>query len=1175
MLKYNYCLFVSVFLLVIAAHGQNKQMEGMSNIIRKTIPYASDTIHLDSLSIVPGSFKILGQEQKHYFLDEVKSKLFFYPNQFKPTDSFLVTYRTLPINFDSIYSHKNINQIEQHVATGGAYQYNAEMANKNDGKIVDFNELDYSGFFARSIAAGNNQNLSMNSQFNLQLNGYLLDSIKVEAAITDNNVPFQPEGNTQRLQEFDQVYITFEKNKHRLTLGDFKLEKPNNYFLNYNKRAQGLSYQAVFGQKEKIENKVSFSGSMAKGAFNRNIFNGIEGNQGPYKLQGENGEQYFIVLAGSEKVFIDGELMQRGEDKDYVIDYNMAEVTFMPRRLITREKRIQIEFEYQARNYLNSLFQLSDELTINKNLQLQFNVYSNQDAKNASYNQSLSDEQKYFLATIGDSIQNAYYNNVRTDSFAANKILYRKIDTLVNGTLYPDVYVYSTDSNVAKFNPGFSYMGEGKGNYIISNLNTNGRSYQWIAPENGQAQGNYEPKILLITPKKLQVLSAGLSYQIDSNQKIDFEWAGSEFDPNTFSNLGNNKHWGNAIRLNYENNRPLKIDSLNNSILTWKSNINYEFVDNRFEAIAPFRNVEFNRDWNIQANETQNNEHLLNIVTGLEGKGQKKLLYHFSFYKRGSNYSGNRNLLEGKWERRLMRISTLSSILFSKSALYTGIFFRPNITLEHFLSNKRQSLIGLHFEKEQNNLRLHQSDSLSGNAFNFDNSKLYFKLNPKKIKLDFSYQYRRDFRAMGSFFELQNIAQTLELNMSINRWKNQNLSFNGSFRNLKLNIPSTSPLKDENTLLGRLQYNANILNSFFATNLLYDFGTGQEQKRQFTFIEVPTGQGTHMWVDYNEDGIQQTNEFVLAVYPDQRKYAKMITPTNEYVKVNFSNFSWSAQLNPESLWSKIKDQSITQKFLSRFSNQLSMQANNRILKDAGLRAFNPFALDFVDTTVVSSLMTLNNTLFFNRSNSHWGLDYTTTLQRSQALLTYGVESHFSVFHLEKFRWIINRNLSFILQGSQGKRLFDSPISDGRTHEIYYYTIAPSLNFISGGKWRLNGSYKYEHRQNAEQWGGELALVHQLKLDAKWSIPTKGNISAGISLNNINFNGLDNSPVGIVILESLTKGNNWIWNLNWTTRLSKSIELSIDYNGRVLGSKTPNMGTNRTIHNGNMSLRAIL
>jgi hypothetical protein len=1160
---YRAILYVVFCLSPFVLKAQSGEVNPFSNIRTKTFP-VTDTIRVDSLSLVPGSVRITDVPESDYVVLSERS-LIYWKN--KPArDSVMINYRRLAIAFDKQYAHKSPGLIDSNYVF---LVYRPDRVANGSNGFVDFNQLEYNGSYGRSISLGNNQDVVLNSQFNLQVNGFILDSIKLTAAITDNTVPFQPEGNTQRLQEFDQIFINLQKGTHNLTLGDYNLEDPPSYFLNYYKRVQGIYYQDQFNLGKNATNKIGLSGSVAKGQFARNIFNGLEGNQGPYKLTGNNGEQFFIVLANTERVYINNIPMERGENADYIINYNTGEIRFMPRRMITKDSRIQVEFEYQDRNYLNSLIYGYDEVQIGKKLNMRFNAYSNQDAKNQGYLQSLDGAQKRFLATIGDSIQNALYPVIVTDTFAANKVLYRIVDTLVGNLLYDSVFVYSTDPNNAIYNLSFSFVGENRGDYIISTINANGRVYDWIAPIGGVRQGNYAPVQLLVTPKKQQVYTLTTTYNIDSLKTLSWEVAGSNADPNLFSKIDDQTHWGLASKLNYAEIRPFgKSDSLNRKNWKWENKVSYEFVQDKFQTIAPYRNVEFGRDWNVPQQGAKPDEHLVDVLTKVGSAKTGITGYGFSMYRRGVEYEGYRNIGSYDYAYKQVKGGVLMNILNANDTSREFQFLRPIAYAEYTFRKLMNTALGARYELEHNAITSKAQDTLLPSAFSFDVSTLYIKnAGAQTINYGLTYMQRRDRMVRNNQFNNQSYSHNVEFKSTITKWKNHQLGFTGTYRKLIIEDTTFTTQKPEESLLGRLEYNGNIAKGLFTINTMYEFGSGQEQKRSYTYVEVPAGQGMYTWNDYNNDGVQQANEFEVAVYADQKRFIRVFTPTNDYVKVNYINYNQALTIDPSNLF-KGKDVKKWQKFISRFSDQLALQVGNRLLSAAGYDVYNPFLKTDDDVNIIFTNNALTNTFFFNRTSSKWGLDYNYFSSNGKQLLNFGIENNSSAQHTERLRWNISKSFTFVTAQKSGYKRFTSPFTDNRSYHVDEWSTEPSLTWLNRSVLRVITSYKFEERRNKAFYGGQFAKIQTINLEFRFSKPATGAIQLKGAYSNIYYNGAANTSVSFIMLDALQKGDNYIWGMTWDRKVGKGIEVSLEYEGRK-------PGVNPIIHTGRMSLRAIL
>ncbi|RYY82084.1 MAG: hypothetical protein EOO15_23540, partial [Chitinophagaceae bacterium] len=218
---------ILLLLLLLTTVRAGAQLPGSNGRV-KTLPLRADSLQLDSLSLVPGTVQVEGVPDSLFTIDPARGLLRW--KQRPAGDSVRVRYRVFPFRLGAVAQRMRYDSIR-------LFSY-LRPFEADDGKdptggrgLFNFGNLQYNGSFGRGIAFGNAQDAVVNSNFNLQLSGMLADSIEIAAAITDNNIPIQPDGTTQQLNEFDQVFLQFSKKNWKLNLGDIDLRQNNLYFL--------------------------------------------------------------------------------------------------------------------------------------------------------------------------------------------------------------------------------------------------------------------------------------------------------------------------------------------------------------------------------------------------------------------------------------------------------------------------------------------------------------------------------------------------------------------------------------------------------------------------------------------------------------------------------------------------------------------------------------------------------------------------------------------------------------------------------------------------------------------------------------------------------------------------------------------------------------------------------
>ena len=484
-------------------------------------------------------------------------------------DSVAVTLAVPPQWLRKSYRRSNSENIRTTIPTEPYQSYSEKTPGYFPG-------LSFGGSKTFDVNVGSGSEAALNQTLRLNITGKLTDDITLKAAISDQNVPISPEGDTRELEEIDRIMIELKGRNFSAEMGDTDLLHEGGRWQSYMRRLSGVKEGVTAGKLE-----IFGSGAASEGRHMKITITPVEGNQGPYRLIAENGRQNISLIPGTENIWINGEQLTRGNRYDYTIDYTTGEIIFTERRIIGSDMRIVCDYEYTSESYRRNFYSTGVQGEfLDKRLKMAMVVAREADDSSKPVFYNLDELTREELAQAGDST-----------AFIEGK----RLATSDSTGMYDEVdgHLVYNPAGKGKYNATFSWVGEDKGSYRYKG----GGIYEFVTIEQrGMGSGaTYIPKAFIQSPVSHDLAGINLSYDPVSYIHIETEAAGSTVDKNTLSNLDDADNTSNAHRIGINISPKLNIGVPLKLDIAGK----YRSQEMAFTPLDRDRSAEENRLWGL------------------------------------------------------------------------------------------------------------------------------------------------------------------------------------------------------------------------------------------------------------------------------------------------------------------------------------------------------------------------------------------------------------------------------------------------------------------------------------------------------------------------------------------------------------------------------------------------
>ncbi|MCA9743285.1 hypothetical protein KC734_17220 [candidate division KSB1 bacterium] len=1029
-----------------------------------------------------------------------------------PGDTLKVSYQRANLPLQREYALRTVQRTEP--ATGRA---DSALAQTRLTRLLERSlptygaDLQKSGSLTRGVSIGTSQGLKVESGLRLQIAGKIAEDVEVVAALSDQNIPIQPEGNTQTLQEIDNVFIQLNAKKFNATLGDFQLAFSGTEFARYQRKLQGARATTTQGKAQ-----LTLFGAVSRGKYNSMEIAGIEGKQGPYQLTGDRGQIDIIVLAGTERVWVDGEEMLRGENNDYVIEYGNGQLTFTRKRLITGNSRITVDFQYSDERFERTLS--GGEASwggVDDKLQVRATVLRESDDKDDPLGLALDDDLLDVLANAGDSL--AYIDGATFVGTGQGS--YQKQDSFF-------VYV-GTDSG--EYRVRFSDFGVGQGSYDYTGF---GR-YIYVGP----GQGRYLPLVLLPKAQRNDLADVRLDFAPAKNLRLTTEFASSSFDDNLYSSAGDADNRGGAYFVHFDFS-PEKMSLFGKSLGKGLFRLKYRHRGERYREIDRENVVEFGRKWDL--GDAQFAAGSAETISEAEFRLEPWRDVRFfgaagALDREAQNVSSSRWELGTEWARpdRLDLRYRIESIARDDANTQNNEWLRQRGTASRKIWRLRPL-----FELESETKKEAPIDSTLRAGFRFlDYAVGLGYESGQHLRAQAKFATRTDDDRFDQTFRERSISNTQSYSLSLQNWHNLQAEISYIHRQRDF---SDSLSQNSRTDLAEVRIGYQNWQRAVQVDARYQITNSQVNRQERVFLPVREGDGNYR---FDED----LGEFVSDPFGD---FILRLVPTEDFLPVAELRSRFNLRLRPNLAYRKLENPSRWQKMLSALSSETTLRIEEKSRDPE-----------------VSEIYLFNFSHFQNSEFTLFG-----TIALTQDFYLFENQRNFSL----RYRLASSKDLNNqFLEGEQRRRQIqhelrlNTALSAEVAGQVELIRNIEDRRFAQAGRadrlvcgWRGEGDLSWRPRSRLEMALKGIFGVDRDEAQAPATKVTRVTLKPravysfsgrGQFRGELDFTEVRAEPGNRVIPFELAQGNRvgrtFRWDVSFIYRVSTNLQASLSYQGR--------------------------